>query len=150
MSFVESTFPTDIARVPMTPLVHGRGGDVRGAAVLWMHGDHDQSNATQLADTIGRAIERSDADLVIDLSGVEFISAATYTVLLDAHLRLRERSRRFTLRAPSSCARRLLDLCDPDGVLAVVVPSPWRARSGTTGKPSTDSYRSAGRDRNRG
>ena len=118
MAFVESTFRTDIARVPMTPLVHGRGGDVRGAAVLWMHGDHDQSNATQLADTIGRAIERSDADLVIDLSGVEFISAATYTVLLDAHLRLRERSRRFTLRAPSSCARRLLDLCDPDGVLA--------------------------------
>ena len=57
------------------------------------------------------------ADLVVDLSGVEFLSAATFTVLRDASLRLRAQGRYFTARSPSTCASRLLDLCDPAGLL---------------------------------
>ena len=92
-------------------------GELRGAVVLWMYGEHDLANAAELSDVIGRAIDRSDADLVVDLSGVEFLSAATFTVLRDASLRLHAQGRYFTARSPSTCARRLLDLCDPGGLL---------------------------------
>jgi anti-anti-sigma factor len=80
--------------------------------VVWVRGEHDLSTSGALWHTMARAIEAADTDLVIDLSEVEFMGAATVTVILQAVELLRQHSRSLTVRSPSRCALRVLDLCD--------------------------------------
>ncbi len=79
--------------------------------VVWLDGEHDIATVFDLTDTLTRAISVDDADLVIDLSGVTFIGAASIEVLLRGRSFLRQRSRSLTVRSPSRCARRVIDLC---------------------------------------
>jgi anti-anti-sigma factor len=79
--------------------------------VIWLRGEHDISTVAELSGTIARAIASDDADLVVDLADVEYMGAATVGVLLRAREILRTRSRSLVLRSPSTCARRVLELC---------------------------------------
>lgn len=79
--------------------------------VVWLRGEHDVATVADLSDTMARAISFDDADLMVDLSGVEFMGAATVGVLVRTRTFLRLRSRALVVRAPSRCARRVLDLC---------------------------------------
>jgi anti-sigma B factor antagonist len=79
--------------------------------VVWLRGEHDVSTVAALSETMARAIARDDADLVVDLSEVQFMGAATVGVIVRARELLELRSRSLTLRSPSRCARRILDLC---------------------------------------
>lgn len=81
-----------------------------GRTVVWLQGEHDASTAKALWETIGRAIALDDADLVVDLSGVEFMGSATVGVIIRACESLRPGARALTLRSPPRCAQRLLDL----------------------------------------
>jgi anti-anti-sigma factor len=92
------------------------GGDAH-RTVVWLHGEHDLSTTTALADTLARAIALDNADLVIDLSEVQFMGAATVGIIVRAHELLRQQSRSLTLRAPSTGARRVLELCGVTGDL---------------------------------
>jgi anti-sigma B factor antagonist len=85
--------------------------------VVWLQGEHDVSTVAALSETMARAIALDDADLVIDLSGVEFMDAATIGVIVRARDFLRQRSRSMSLRSPSTCARRILDVCDLSDLL---------------------------------
>jgi anti-sigma B factor antagonist len=78
--------------------------------VVWLRGEHDASTVPALWETIDGAIARDDADLVVDLSGVEFMGSATVGVIIRARELLRPRSRSLTVRCPSRCAQRVLDL----------------------------------------
>jgi len=78
--------------------------------VVWLRGEHDASTVTTLWETMGEAIALDDADLVVDLSGVEFMGSATVGVIIRAREALRPRSRLLTLRCPSRCAQRVLDI----------------------------------------
>ena len=78
------------------------------------------STAPALAALLAAAIARDGTDVVIDLSGVDFIDAATVGVIIRAREFLQERSRSLTLRSPSPCARRILGLCG----VAEVTPTP--------------------------
>ena len=80
--------------------------------VVWLRGEHDVSTVAALSQTMARAIALDDGDLVIDLSDVEFMDAATVGVIIRARDFLRLQSRSLALRSPSSCAARILDLCD--------------------------------------
>jgi anti-sigma B factor antagonist len=80
--------------------------------VVWLRGEHDVSTVTALSQTMARAIALDDGDLVIDLSAVQFMDAATVGVLVRARDFLELQSRSLALRAPSPCAARILDLCD--------------------------------------
>ena len=80
--------------------------------VVWLRGEHDVSTVAALSQTMARAIALDDGDLVIDLSGVDFMDAATVGVIVRARDFLELQSRSLTLRAPSTCAARVLDLCD--------------------------------------
>jgi anti-sigma B factor antagonist len=96
--------------------------------VVWLRGEHDVSTVAALSQTMARAIALDDGDLVIDLSDVQFMDAATVGVIIRARDFLRLQSRSLVLRFPSSCAARILDLCDlgdllePRPVLVVVPP----------------------------
>ena len=73
--------------------------------VVWVRGAHDASTVVALCMTVARAVAFDDSDLVVDLSGVTFMDAATVAVLVRAEAFLRDRSRSLTLRSPSTHAR---------------------------------------------
>ena len=85
-------------RNPPTPLIR-------------LDGEHDISTASELSEMLARAIAADDADVVVDLSEVEFMAAATVGVLLRARELLWMQKRSLVLRSPSSRARRVLELC---------------------------------------
>ena len=85
--------------------------------VVWLRGQHDISTVTALSETMVRAIALDDADVVVDLSLVVFIDAATVGVILRTREFLRLRSRSLTVRSPSASARRVLDLCGLTGLV---------------------------------
>ena len=95
--------------VPCGAAFVGRDAD---RVVVWLRGEHDISTAVALCETMAGAFSLDDADVVVDLSGVEFMGAATVGVIVRAREFLRLRSRSLVVRSPSRCARRVLDLCD--------------------------------------
>jgi len=86
-------------------------------AVVWLDGEHDIATVPVLADTLAKVTSADDANLIVDLSGVTFMSTATIDELIRARNLLLGLSRNLTLRAPSRCARRLLDVCGLAGLL---------------------------------
>jgi anti-anti-sigma factor len=78
--------------------------------VVWLRGEHDLSTVAALSETMARTIALDDADLVVDLSEVQFMGAATVGVIVRARELLALQSRSLTLRSPPRCARRILDL----------------------------------------
>jgi anti-anti-sigma factor len=86
-------------------------GSPDAPTVVWLRGDHDLSTVHDLSAVLSGAIADDDRDVVVDLSRVGFLSAATVGVLLRARQDLRSRSRSLTLRAPSPAADRVLAAC---------------------------------------
>jgi anti-anti-sigma factor len=101
----------------MSVIVARRRLFVRRRIVVWLRGDHDVSTVEALSETLAGAMALDDCDLVVDLSEVEFMGAATIGVLVRARELLRSRSRSLVLRSPSRCARRILDLCGQGDLL---------------------------------
>jgi len=89
------------------PLV-SRDGD---RAVVWLKGEQDIATVAALADTLANVTSADDANVIVDLSGVTFMSTATIDELVRARSLLLGLSRNLTLRSPSKCARLLLDRC---------------------------------------
>ena len=83
----------------------------RNRTVVCLDGEHDIATLPFLTDTLAKAISADDTDLVVDLSRVTFLSAATIDELVRGRNTLRHQSRDLTLRSPSRCASRLLDVC---------------------------------------
>ena len=80
-------------------------------AIVWLDGEHDIATVAVLADTLAKAISADDGDLIVDLSGVTFLSTATIDELLRVQGYLLRHNRHLLLRSPSRPARRVLDLC---------------------------------------
>jgi anti-anti-sigma factor len=99
------------------PLVSRDGG----RAVVWLEGEHDVATVAVLAGTLANVTSADDANVIVDLSGVTFMSTATIDELIRARNLLLGLYRNLTLRSPSKCARRLLDLCG----LADLVDHQW-------------------------
>ena len=112
--------------------------------VVWLRGEHDVSTVAALSETMARAIAHDGADLVVDLSEVQFMGAATVGVIVRARELLRLRSRSLVLRSPSRCARRVLDLCgqsyllDPRHVDATPIAGGAPALGTWVAVPATD------------
>ena len=116
---VSTILPPDVAargfRDP-APLVSHDGEQ----AVLWLDGEQDIATVAVLADTLAKVTSTGDANLIVDLSGVTFMSTATIDQLVKTRNLLLGLSRNFALRSPSKCASRLLNLC---GLAGLVEPS---------------------------
>ena len=83
----------------------------KGRAILWLAGEHDIATVPVVLDAVADATMVDDADLVVDLSGVTFMGAATIGALIGSRNRLLPQCRNLTLRSPSRSARRVLDVC---------------------------------------
>ena len=79
--------------------------------VIWLRGEHDVATVAALSMTIAGAMTRDDNDVVVDLSEVEFMDAATVSVIVRTRQVLHVQSRSLLLRAPSPCAARVLRIC---------------------------------------
>jgi anti-anti-sigma factor len=88
-----------------------RPTDAETCTVVWLWGEQDLATLAALSDTLARAVTSDDADVVVDLSDVLFMDAATLGTIVAARNQLRSQSRNLTLRAPSSSADRVLRLC---------------------------------------
>jgi anti-anti-sigma factor len=87
---------------------------VRRASVI---PGHDISTKSVLAATLAEAISLDEPAVVIDLSGVHFISAATIGVIVAAKELQARRGRALVLRAPPSFVQRAFDACSPSDVI---------------------------------
>ena len=79
--------------------------------VVQMRGDHDRSSVPALAAVLASAVACETANVVVDLSEVRFINAATIRVLTAAGDFMSGQGRTFAMRSPTRGARRILDLC---------------------------------------
>ena len=95
--------------------------------------EQDLSTVDALSQTLARAFALDDADVVLDLSGVQFMGATTIDVIVRAKYALDLRSRTLTLRSPSESAQRVVDLC---GLAELVEASSTDAQplAGTNGE----------------
>jgi anti-anti-sigma factor len=103
--------------------------------VVWLHGEHDISTEAELTAALTLAMALDDADLVIDLSNVQFMGAATVGVIARSRAFLQDRQRSVTLRSPSTSARRVLHLC---GLADLVDPGTAGALGTWVAVPATD------------
>jgi anti-anti-sigma factor len=83
--------------------------DVR--IVVWLRGEHDAATAGGLAERLANAAALGHGDVVVDLSGVRFMDGAIVKVLVQFRVLLGLQRRRLLLRAPSTFAQRILDVC---------------------------------------
>ena len=104
--------------------VAGRDDD---RIVVWVRGEHDIATTTELLETLAQAIASDDADLVVDLSEVQFMDCSTIGVILRTRNVLLANSRRLSLRAPARRARRVLDVC---GLTELIDSAPQRSETG--------------------
>jgi anti-anti-sigma factor len=89
----------------------------RGRTVVWLSGEYDMATVSVVAEALAAAIAADDADLVVDLTEVQFIDVATISLLIRAREFLLPRSRDLTLRNPPRCAQRILDVCGLAGLI---------------------------------
>lgn len=82
-----------------------------------MAGEYDVTTVRELSVMFSSAIAADDADLVVDLSEVSFMDAATISVIIRARTFLGALGRMLWLRDPSRCARRLLTVCGLDSLI---------------------------------
>ncbi len=97
---------------------------------VWLAGEHDISTDDALRRTLGRAVALGGTALVLDMSDVQFMSAATLRTIFQAREFLRRRSGTLTVRAPSAFVRRIISICGSNDLLG---PDSEQA-DGPTGK----------------
>ncbi|HWO58575.1 MAG TPA: STAS domain-containing protein [Umezawaea sp.] len=97
-----------------------------GVVVVVATGEVDFSTAGLLGERVREAhdVPAAPRALVVDLSGVEFLSAAGVGVLVVEHHRSRSRGVPLLVVAPNRSVRRTLAACDALSVLQVVADSP--------------------------
>jgi anti-sigma B factor antagonist len=103
-----------------------------GRSVVWLWGEQDISTDTALCVTLAGAIALGSAEIIVDLSGVEFMGASTLGVIVQARRLLRQGSASLTVRSPSAFLRRVISACGLDDLLG---PSPEMAAD-VTGRRS--------------
>jgi anti-sigma B factor antagonist len=86
-------------------------------SVVWLRGDHDVATAKTLAHTIAEALALGEPAVVVDLSDVHFLSAATLRVFVAAQETLQAQSRALVLRVPSPFVRRIFEVTGLSGLL---------------------------------
>lgn len=86
-------------------------------AVVWLDGEQDIATMAVLSDTLTHVVSADDANLIVDFSGLTFLSAATIGELVRTRNILSGRNRNMALRSPSRFAGRILDLCGLAGLV---------------------------------
>ena len=104
-------------------------------ATIVVSGELDLATAPRLSAAVA---EHSDAKLlVLDLTAVTFIDSTGVRVLIEADRRCAGSGSRLAVLAGDGPVRRLLDLCELDGRLALVTEHPSPAAQPDAGAMTT-------------
>ncbi len=90
-----------------------------GQALLTVRGEVDHIHAPVLEYSLNALIDQGHRDLVVDLSGVDFLDSSGLKVLEAAVHRLERAEGSLALRSPSPIVRRLLGIVGLDDVIHV-------------------------------
>lgn len=93
----------------------------QGSPVLFLEGRLGQAATTELETATGQLLVAAPAELIIDLSRVDYLSSAALKVFEALSKSQSQGGGRLTLRAPSVAARLALEL---SGLLALVDSAP--------------------------
>ena len=86
--------------------------------VVWLDGECDLATLPRASRHPGPiGLRRTAADIVVDLSGVTFIGAESIGELIRTRNLLGGQARVLTLRLPSRCPRRILQVCGLDALI---------------------------------
>ena len=86
-------------------------------AIVTARGELDAANASEFFSYAASHSVRM-TELVLDLTGVEFVGTAGFSALQSLHLRCAAEDIEWTL-LPSPAVKRLLQICDPESALPV-------------------------------
>jgi anti-sigma B factor antagonist len=78
------------------------------ATVLHVTGRLDGTSVSAARDRLHTAIARDRSDVILDVSGVEWVDVTGLGMIVDAHRRLRRDGRRLVLRGCAPRVRRAL------------------------------------------
>ena len=82
------------------------------AAVLTLVGDFDMHTVQSVTQSVEELLQDPPHDLVVDLSGVDFIDSSGIALLVKVYARVvREGDGTMRVDSTSSVARRLLEVC---------------------------------------
>ena len=102
--------------------------------VARVSGEVDASNASELRLVISERLPASASGLVLDLSAVTYLDSSGVHLVFDLGRRLRARRQAVRLVVPeSSPVRRVLALCNVDGVAPMEVDAATAKRAIETG-----------------
>ena len=80
--------------------------------VMRLWGEHDMASAEMLTEAFMDAVDDTNADVLIDLTAVEFMDCSTLRVLVSGRAMLTQHSRGLRVRvSPTALAHRILALC---------------------------------------
>jgi anti-anti-sigma factor len=94
-----------------------RAGPGAETSVVWLGGDHDIATKDVLVAVLAEAVALDEPAVIIDMSGVHFISATTIGAIVGAKNELARRGRPLVLRGPPPFVRRVFDACGMSGLL---------------------------------
>jgi anti-anti-sigma factor len=86
---------------------------------LRLRGELDSVTSPMLRSALQGCSRTATGLVVLDLSGVEFLSASALTVLVEAHHRIRVKGGRLLLSRPTGMHRRIFAITGVDHVLVV-------------------------------
>lgn len=88
-----------------------------------VRGEVDVSNADALQDQL-LALATRGSDVVVDLSGVEFMGVAGLEALCSVARRFGESDDHLLMRSPPAVTRRVIDVLGLDGLLPIIDQEP--------------------------
>ena len=81
-----------------------------GSTVVFVRGDLDATGAPSLRAQLVATMESAPHQVVLDLSGVDFVDSLGLSMLVAAHRRADELGIEFQLASPSPQSRRVLEI----------------------------------------
>jgi anti-anti-sigma factor len=90
-----------------------------GVLTVFVTGDFDLVGAPRAAALVDSE-RRAGDDVVVDMTLASFCDSSGIRALFSMHLQATEGGGRFAVRNPSRPVRRVLEICDPGGVLEIV------------------------------
>jgi anti-anti-sigma factor len=93
--------------------------DVEGMAILKVRGRVDSATAPALGDTLQKTLTPTGARLILDMSGVEYLSSAGLRVLLLAMQQAQKVNGKFVLHGLNSRVAEVFEISGFDSILTV-------------------------------
>lgn len=119
MASITSPLSPADRRPVLSPLLTTEIWADKDRVLVALRGEVDVSTRTLLCDALLQAVAAGPGDVVVDLTEVTFIDAATARIMSTTHRLLLQNGRHFGLRGPSPLAQRVLLVCGVGHLLEI-------------------------------